>query len=303
MRAGAINFFDLLILVGRYQYKPPLPYTMGSEGAGVIIEVAKDVTNLKVGDEVMLGMIGGTMAEEMVTPASLCIPKPKAFTFPEAASFFVGYSTAYHGLVQRGAFKKGETLLVTGAAGGMGMAAIQLGRQLGASKVIAGVSSQEKAEAVMKLGATHVINYAKEDMKKRVKEICNGEGVDVVYEIVGGDVFNTCVSCLGSGGRLLVIGFAGGTIPSLKANLALVKGISLVGVRAGAEIQAQPHLFQEMVDRLRVWDSEGTAGQLAPVVGSSLGLDRFREAYTLLQSRGAIGKACVLFNQTAPSKL
>lgn len=199
----------------------------------------------------------------------------------------------------------------------------------------------------MKLGATHVINYAKEDMKARVKEICDGEGVDVVYEIVGGKVFDTCVSCLRSEGRLLVvcmsvcacvhlkknrcfvqrtelrgfcvsalnsvfilgkrersnaqvIGFAGGTIPSMKANLALVKGISLVGVRAGQEIQMKPQLFQDMVDRLKVWSEQGTVGQLAPVVGTELPLTRFRDAYTLLNTRGAVGKACVLFNEPSP---
>eukprot|EP00462_Mataza_sp_D1_P021915 CAMPEP_0175145114 /NCGR_PEP_ID=MMETSP0087-20121206/14562_1 /TAXON_ID=136419 /ORGANISM="Unknown Unknown, Strain D1" /LENGTH=342 /DNA_ID=CAMNT_0016429767 /DNA_START=1 /DNA_END=1029 /DNA_ORIENTATION=+ len=294
IQAGAVNYFDLLILVGRYQHKPKLPSVMGSEGSGVITEVGSKVKDWKVGDNVMIGMSpAGIMGEEVVLRSAYLLPKPKGFTHPQAAAFYVGYSTAYHGLVQRGKTVAGEWVLVTGAAGGMGAAAIQLAKKLGA-KVIACASSQNKLDFCKKIGADHVINYSTEKLKERVMDITDGEGVDVVYEIVGGDIFKQSVRCMAGGGRLLVIGFASGTIPKLAANLALVKGFSLVGVRAGAEMARNPNLVKEMADDLRKWTNDGQT-DLVPLVDHLYPLKDFKKAYRVLNERKVVGKACVSF--------
>lgn len=296
--ASALNYFDLLMLVGRYQHKPKLPFTPGSEAAGVVVEVGSNVEHIRVGDEVAMAMAGGAMAEEMVVEASVCFPKPCNFSFAEAAAYFVGYCTAYHGLVQRGHLKKGETLLVTGAGGGMGSIAVQLGKLLGAT-VIAAASSEEKLHAAKSLGADHLINYKDSDLNKEVKDITSGRGADVVYEVCGGEVFEKCARCTAGGGRLLVIGFASGRIPKVAANLPLVKGYSVVGVRAGAEMMLQPDLALEMFAKASKW---GKSGSLQPppiqVVnvngdGDEEAVSKIRSLFQSMADRSIVGKGVV----------
>jgi len=296
--ATALNYFDLLLLIGKYQLKPSLPFVIGSECSGEIIEVGKKVSHLKVGDQVIVGMSTGTLAEEVVAPALLCIKKPSSFTHEEAAALFVGFMTAYHGLVQRGNLKSGEWCLVTGSTGGMGLAAIQLAKILGA-KVIAAASSDDKLEVARKLGADYFINYSKEDLKEKVEKITNGKYIDVCYEIVGGEIFEKCVRCMGDAGRLLVIGFASGIIPKLSVNMALIKGFSLVGVRAGESMRRNPQLAIEMYQRLQEWTDEG---KLKPYIDKIFDLSNYKEAFTSIDTRKVLGKAVVRL-QNVPSKL
>lgn len=300
VHSSATNFFDLLIMIGRYQHKPRLPYTISSEASGTIIEVGKNVKNYKVGDEVIMGMSQECMAEEVVCSAAMVLPKPPGFTHAEAASFFVGFSTAYHGLIQRGNIKRGDVVLVTGAAGGMGAAAIQLAKKMGAT-VIAAASSADKLEACKRLGADHLVNYKTHSLKKEVKKIAK-KGVDIVYEIVGGPIFRECISVMASGGRLLVIGFASGEIPKIPANLVLVKGFQVVGVRAGAEFAMNPRLIVEMASQLNEW-TKGGDRDLAPLVDHQYTLDNFRDAFRVLHERKVVGKATVNFIAPPKSKL
>jgi len=280
-----------LMLQNKYQLQIPPPFTVGSEGSGVIIEIHPSVKQFKVGDAVVAGMSVGSMAEEMVVSAVACVPKPKSFTHAQASAVSVGFSTAYHGLVQRGNLKSGEVLLVTGAAGGMGIAAIQLGKLLGAT-VIAAASTNKKVEVAKKVGADYVINYATQDMKEEVNKITNGKFADVIYEIVGGDVFEKCVRCIGDQGRLLVIGFASGQIPKIAANLPLVKGFSVVGVRAGASMMLHPELAVEMSQQLTKWTSEG---KLVPHIEHVYDIAHVKDAFTVVADREVVGKSVVLF--------
>jgi len=264
LRATALDYYDLLMLIGRYQYRPPVPFVPCNEASGVVIEIGSKVKQWNIGDHVLLGMTGfGALASEMVALSSSLVAKPISFSFAEAAGFPVGFITAYNGLVHRGGLKAGEWLMVTGAAGGMGAAAIQLGKALGA-KVIACASSNEKLKICSSLGADFVINYGTgktdktaEDMKQRVQQITNGAFVDVIYEIVGGDVFDECVRCVSHHGRLLVVGFASGRIPTLPVNLALVKCFSLIGVASGASIQKKPELITEIMTKLVEYGNKG----------------------------------------------
>eukprot|EP01116_Phalansterium_solitarium_P014163 TRINITY_DN31705_c0_g1_i1.p1 TRINITY_DN31705_c0_g1~~TRINITY_DN31705_c0_g1_i1.p1 ORF type:complete len:369 (-),score=80.21 TRINITY_DN31705_c0_g1_i1:105-1130(-) len=288
--ASSLNFFDLLMLVGKYQSKPDLPFIAGSEASGIVTEIGAKVTNVTVGDAVFV-MAAGAFAEELVAPAALCLPKPKSLTHAQASALFVGFMTAYHGLAQRGQLKAGETVLVTGAAGGMGSIAVQVAKLLGAS-VIAGVSSDDKLNVVKELGADFAVNYAKHDLRDKVMEFTSGKGADVIYDPVGGDVFDQCVRCVASEGRLLVIGFASGRIPTLPANLPLVKGFSLVGVRAGFSMQKHPHLAMEMFQQLTSWTSDG---KLTPRVSFAYQPQRAKEALRLMAERKVTGKAVIQF--------
>jgi NADPH2:quinone reductase len=295
--ASSLNYFDLLMLVGRYQVTPALPFIPGSEVSGKIIEVATDVKNLKVGDEVVVGMSPSGMATEMVVSGKICIPKPKALSHAQAAASVVGFMTAYNGLVTRGNLKKGETLLVTGAGGGMGLAAIQLGKLLGA-KVIAAASSDDKLDIAKQMGADAVINYNTESLKDSLAKMTNNQYVDVCYEIVGGEIFDQCTRCMGDQGRLLVIGFASGVIPTVPANLPLVKGYSIVGVRAGESMRRNPKLTSEMFQKYLEWT---TQGKLAPHVVQFQHND-YKNAFSTIADRKAIGK-CVILWEEEKSKL
>ena len=236
IKAASLNFPDLLMTQGKYQNKPELPFALGMEGSGVISQLGSDVKNYKIGDEVMFGGWGhGAIAKSIVVSESMISLKPESYSFEEAAAFKTAYLTAYVGLIRRGQLQRGETLLVHGASGGVGMAAVQLGKLYGA-KVIATGTSDEKLEIVKTWGADEVLNIfenEKVSFKDRVKDLTNGKGADVIYDPVGGEVFDQSIRCINWGGRLLIIGFAGGTIPTLQVNYPLIKGFSGVGVRAG----------------------------------------------------------------------
>jgi len=288
IRACAVNFPDLLMVQGKYQFKPPLPFTPGMEGAGDVVAVGPGVDTFKPGDKVVAGLRTGGMAELANTAASSCRPMPEAMSYEEAAGYTTAYLTAYVALVRRGDLQEGETLLVHGAAGGVGMAAVDLGKQLGAT-VIATASSQQKLDVLTKLGADHVINV-NDGFKDKVKELTGGQGADVIYDPVGGDVFDESVRCIAWGGRLLIIGFAGGRIPEVSVNMPLIKGFSIVGVRAGEYGRRDP---QKGAENIAAIDEMAAKGTIRPYVYGTFGLNQAAEAMCQLRDRRVIGKVVV----------
>lgn len=288
IRACAVNFPDLLMVQGKYQFKPPLPFTPGMEAAGDIVAVGPGVTAFAPGDKVVAGLRTGGMAEVANTPAASCRAMPEAMSYEEAAGYTTAYLTAYVSLVRRGHLEAGETLLVHGAAGGVGMAAVDLGKQMGAT-VIATASSQEKLDVLADRGADHVINVA-DGFKDRVKELTGGRGADVIYDPVGGDVFDESVRCIAWGGRLLVIGFASGRIPDISVNMPLIKGFSVVGVRAGEYGRRDPEKGAENIAAI---DAMAAKGTIRPYVYASFPLDQAAEAMCQLRDRRVIGKVVV----------
>lgn len=286
MRAAGLNFPDLLMSRNLYQVKPQLPFTPGMEGAGHISEVGEGVPGYAVGDRVMFTAWHGCFAQEAIAPAAELLRMPPDFTFAEAASFVVAVSTAMNALLQRAALRPGETLLVHGAAGGVGLAAVQVGKLLGA-RVIATASSAEKLAVAASEGADFGIDYRRENFRERVLEITAGEGADVVLDTVGGEVFEQSMRCMAWGGRLLVVGFASGQIPEVKMNQPLLKCFSIVGVRALEHVKRRPHEGQAY----RAWMLDAAAqGKLRPRVCATFPLERFREALSLLEVRQAIGR-------------
>lgn len=288
IRACAVNFPDLLMVQGKYQFKPPLPFTPGMEAAGDIVAVGPGVTAFAPGDKVVAGLRTGGMAEGANTPAASCRAMPEAMSYEEVAGYTTAYLTAYVSLVRRGHLEAGETLLVHGAAGGVGMAAVDLGKQMGAT-VIATASSQEKLDVLADRGADHVINVA-DGFKDRVKELTGGRGADVIYDPVGGDVFDESVRCIAWGGRLLVIGFASGRIPDISVNMPLIKGFSVVGVRAGEYGRRDPEKGAENIAAI---DAMAAKGTIRPYVYASFPLDQAAEAMCQLRDRRVIGKVVV----------
>eukprot|EP01062_Namystynia_karyoxenos_P028916 TRINITY_DN21828_c0_g1_i1.p1 TRINITY_DN21828_c0_g1~~TRINITY_DN21828_c0_g1_i1.p1 ORF type:complete len:347 (+),score=144.86 TRINITY_DN21828_c0_g1_i1:77-1117(+) len=303
VRSASINFPELLMMQNKYQYKPTLPFVLCTEGAGVVSEVGAKVTRFRPGDRVFFSTFG-CATEEIVLMEKLVHPLPAGMSFSQGAGFLMGYETGFHGLVHRGQLKAGEWLLVTGAGGGMGVAAVQLGKALGA-RVIAAASSDDKLRVCRELGAEAVINYSGaglKGMKDEVKRITKGKFCDVIYDPVGGDVFDQCVRCVSPQGyaRLLVVGFASGRIPSLPANMALIKGFSLVGVRMGAQMQLQPKLKAEMhAELLKL----AQAGKLRPYVCAEYPVEQFKDAFRLMEERKVIGKCCITFPEKSPAKL
>lgn len=254
--AAGVNFPDSLLVQGLYQLKPDLPFIPGTEVAGVISEVGEGVQHLKVGMRVLgICRLGG-YAEKVVIPANQVMPIPDSIPMEEAAGLVTAHATAHHALKQRAAIQAGETLLVTGAAGGTGLAAVQIGKEMGAT-VIAACSTDEKCEIARQNGAELTINYTTHDLKDTIKSMTNNKGVDVVYECVGGDTFHACSRSMAWAGRLLVIGFAGGEIPKFPVNLALVKGYSVVGVFWGSFTAHQPQDFMANMKELITWYAQG----------------------------------------------
>jgi NADPH2:quinone reductase len=288
IRACAVNFPDLLMVQGKYQFKPPMPFTPGMEAAGDIVAVGSGVTQFAVGDKVVAGLRTGGMAEGANTAAAGCRRMPEAMSYEEAAGYTTAYLTAYVSLVRRGHLEAGETLLVHGAAGGVGMAAVDLGKQMGAT-VIATASSKAKLDVLTARGADHVINVA-DGFKDTVKDLTGGRGADVVYDPVGGDVFDESVRCIAWGGRLLVIGFASGRIPDISVNMPLIKGFSVVGVRAGEYGRKDPAKGAENIAAI---DEMATKGTIRPYVHASFPLDKAAEAMCQLRDRQVIGKVVV----------
>jgi len=286
VKAASVNFPDVLIIQNKYQFKPPLPFSPGSELAGVVKRVGEGVTTVRAGDRVMAFTTYGAFAEEVKTEASRLVPMPQKMDFSTGAAFLLTYGTSDHALRDRAELKSGETLLVLGAAGGVGLAAIEIGAALGA-RVIACASSEDKLAVCREHGAQATINYAAEDLRERVKALTEGRGVDVVYDPVGGAYTEPAFRSLAWRGRLLVVGFAAGEIPKLPLNLPLLKGAAVIGVFWGDFTRREPRAFADSIAQLGRWYSEG---KLRPHVSQTLPLERAAEAIKLLASRQAKGK-------------
>ena len=286
VKAASLNFPDLLIVQNKYQFKPPLPFVPGSEFAGVVAAVGEGVSHLKVGDSVAAMAGTGGFGTHALVPAGKAMPLPAGMSFEEGAAFVMTYGTTIHGLADRGELKAGETLLVLGAAGGVGTAAIEIGKALGA-RVIAAASTDEKCAICKSIGADETINYSTENLRDALKRLTDGKGPDVVYDPVGGDVAEPVFRSIGWRGRYLVIGFAGGSIPALPLNLALLKGASLVGVFWGDFVRREPAAFAKDMQQLASWYAQG---KLKPLVHETLKLSQLHEAYARMNARRVIGK-------------
>ncbi|BFM10438.1 NADPH:quinone oxidoreductase family protein [Simiduia litorea] len=286
VEACGVNFPDGLLVQGLYQMKPPTPFVPGTEAAGVVESVGAEVQHLKVGQRVVCCNLLNCYAEKLAINAKMVLPLPEQIPFEEAAGLITAHATAHHALKQRANIQPGETLLVTGAAGGTGLAAVQIGKAMGA-RVIAAASSPEKLEQARINGADILINYSEKDLKKELKALTNGQGVDVVYECVGGDMFDACARNMAWNGRLLVVGFASGKIPELAVNLALVKGFSLVGVFWGTFTQKQPKDFAANMQELLRWYVDG---KVKVVVDQVFPLKDTVKALEKVMSRKVIGK-------------
>jgi NADPH2:quinone reductase len=287
--ACGVYFGDTLMIRGLYQVKPPFPFSPGGEIAGEVIDVGEGVTHLKAGDRVMAIAYHGGLAEEVCVPAQAVIPLPASMDFATAAAFPLAYGTSHIGLAHRGKLQAGETLLVLGAAGGMGLTAVELGKLMGAT-VIAAASTPEKLVLTQEYGADHIINYSTENIRDRIKEITGGKGVNVVYDPVGGDLFEPCLRSTAWEGRYLVIGFTSGTIPQVPVNLTLLKNCSIVGVYWGAYMLNQPRTFMDSLQTLFAWHAEG---KLKPHIGHKLPLEQGAEALWTLARRQAMGRVVV----------
>ncbi len=286
VKAAGCNFFDILIVQGKYQVKPPFPFVPGGEIAGVVREVGAGVKNFAVGDRVLAAAPMGGFADRSVFPAAYAHRMPDAMSFEEGASFPIVYPTSYVGLVNRAALQPGETLLVHAAAGGVGLAAVQIGKALGA-RVIATAGGPDKVRVAIEAGADFGIDYNSEDFVERVKAITGGKGADVIYDSVGGDIFDKSLKCIAWCGRLLVIGFAGGTIPSVAANRILLKNVSVVGLHWGAYAKNEPARIPETFAALfKLYDEK----KIRPVIYKSYPLENAAEALAALGSRKTHGK-------------
>jgi NADPH2:quinone reductase len=286
IKAASLNFPDLLIVQNKYQMKPPLPFVPGSEYAGVIAAVGDGVTQLKVGQSVACLSGTGGFATHTIAPAALCMPLPPGFPHVDAAAFIMIYATSHHALVDRGQLKAGETVLVLGAAGGVGTSAIQVAKALGA-RVIAAASSDEKCALCKSIGADATINYGREDLREAIKTLTDGKGVDVVYDPVGGDLAEPALRSVGWRGRYLIIGFASGSIPSLPLNLPLLKGSSLVGVFWGSFAKHEPKANAAMLAELARWYGQG---KIKPVIDRTMPMAELKAAFAHMGSRTVKGK-------------
>jgi NADPH:quinone reductase len=290
VKAASVNFPDSLIIQNLYQIKPALPFSAGGECAGVIRAVGEGVTRVKVGDRVSALTLYGSFAEQVACDASAVVPMPDKIDFVTAACFGMVYGTSYHALADRGNLKAGETLLVLGASGGVGLAAIEIGKQLGA-KIIAAASSPEKLAICAEHGADALINYSNEDLRARIKEITGGKGIDVVYDPVGGELADAALRSCTWRGRYLVVGFAaGGGIPKAPLNIPLVKGSSIVGVFWGDYVTREPANYQRDQQQLFKWLLEG---KLRPLIVGQYPLERGGEAIRALMDRKISGKVVV----------
>ena len=289
VKACGINFPDTLIIQGLYQYKPELPFTPGSDIAGIVKEIGEGVKHLAVGDAVFGFVQHGGLAEEVVVPSNACFRKPEKMDFPVAASFMMAYGTSYHALKDRAKLAKGETLLVLGASGGVGLAAVELGKLMGA-KVIAAASTDEKLELCKEYGADEIINYTKQDLRSMIKELTNNRGVDVVYDPIGGDYSEAALRGTAWNGRFLVVGFATGTIPKMPLNLPLLKGASIVGVFWGGFATKDPKANMENTMTLMKWHE---AGKLKPHIHKMYPLEDTSKALQEMMDRKVKGKLVV----------
>ena len=292
VKSAGINFPDSLIVQGKYQVKPALPFTPGMEAAGVVSAIGEGVTHLQLGTRVLAHPHVGAFAEKIVVPAQEVFRIPDSMSFSEAAGFVHVYGTSHHALKDRAHLKGGETLLVLGAAGGVGLAAVELGKVMGA-KVIAAASTSEKLELCKAHGADVLIDYSREDLRERIKEITHGEGVDVVYDPVGGALAEQSIRSLKRYGRYLVVGFAAGEIPKLPLNLLLLKTASAVGVFWGQFVAQEPEHNVENINELFAWHAQG---KLHPYVSASFPFTKAEEAIRHVADRKALGKVVITFD-------
>lgn len=289
MKACGVNFADSLMIAGRYQDPPPLPFTPGMEAAGEVLEVGTEVTDFKVGDRVITLSRFGGYAEEVVAPDHWVLPLPESVDYVSAAALPIAYGTAHLALGPRGRLAPGETLVVHGAGGSAGLAAVEIGKLMGAV-VIATAGSTEKLAAAQAQGADHLINYETEDMKARIKEITAGRGADVFYDPVGGKAFEASLKSIAFEGRILLIGFASGNIPQIPANHLLVKNVDVIGVFWGAYKHMKTDTLKKSCAELISWHA---AGRIHPQVCRTFPLHQAASAIDMLTSRRAIGKLVI----------
>jgi NADPH:quinone reductase len=286
IKAASLNFPDILIVQNKYQIKPPLPFVPGSEYAGVVEAVGEGVKHLKVGQNVACLSGTGGFGTHTIAPAALCMPLPPGFAHVDAAAFIMTYATSHHALVDRAQLKSGETVLVLGAAGGVGTAAIQIAKAAGA-KVIAAASTDEKCALCKQIGADATINYSTQDLRAELKNLTDGKGPDVIYDPVGGDLAEPAFRSIAWRGRYLVVGFAAGPIPALPWNLALLKGASVVGVFWGDFAKREPQANTAMMMELAGWYAKGL---IKPVIDRTMPMAQLKEAYAVMGSRAVKGK-------------
>jgi NADPH2:quinone reductase len=289
IRAAGCNFFDILMVQGRYQVKPPFPFVPGAEIAGVVREVGEGVRGFAVGDRVLSSPGMGGFAEQAVVPARGSYVLPEKMSFEAGASLPIIYPTSYAGLVDRAALQAGENLLVHAAAGGVGLAAVQIGKALGA-RVIGTAGGAEKCEIAKRAGADEMIDYSSEDFVPRVMELTGGRGADVIYDSVGGDTTDQSLKCIAWNGRLLIIGFASGKIPAIQANRILLKNIAVTGLHWGAHAQKDPKRIPEVMDALFALYQKGA---IEPVIYGRYPLDQVPAALAALGGRKSYGKVIV----------
>jgi NADPH2:quinone reductase len=289
VKAAGCNFFDILLVQGKYQSKPPFPFIPGAELAGIVREVGPETEGFQAGDRVIGTVPTGAYAERAVIPALAAFRIPDGMSFEEAAALPIVYPTSHVGLVQRANLQAGESLLIHAAAGGVGIAAIQIGKALGA-RVIATAGGPEKLEVARREGADLTIDYKQEDFVERVRAATDGKGADVIYDAVGGDILNQSLKCIAWNGRLLVIGFASGKIPEVRANRILLKNISLVGLHWGAYAIHEPEQIPKTFAALfELFDT----GKIRPVIYKRYPLDQLPDALAALGSRASYGKLVI----------
>ena len=289
IHAAGINFPDILMAAGEYQLKPELPFTPGMEAAGAISEISDGVAGFAQGERVIVKLRHGGYADEAVVSPAQLTPLPSNFDYAEGATFLAAHGTAYHALIDRGQVRAGEVLLVHGAGGGVGLAAVEIGKMLGAT-VIAAASSEAKLAVAKEKGADHLLLYAREPFRDAVKRITEGRGADVVFDPVGGDILENSLRCIAWGARVLVIGFTGG-IGVARTNLLLIKGASVLGVRAGEAARRNPTLGEVRIKNLMQW---ADAGKIRPHISHRLPLEKYAQAMRLLIDRKAIGRVALM---------
>lgn len=290
VRAAGVNFPDTLIIQGKYQFKPPFPFSPGGEVAGEVLAVGDGVSHVKPGDHVIGMTLAGGYAEEILVPGNGCFVMPAGMSFEEGAGFTMTYATSHHALRQRAQIQPGETLLVLGAAGGVGLTAVELGKAMGAT-VIAAASNDEKLALAQKYSADHLLNYSNVDIREGTKLLTKSQGVDVVYDPVGGDYSEPAFRSIAWKGRYLVVGFAAGPIPSLPLNLALLKGAAIVGVFWGDFVRREPDVHAANMRELFSWYTEG---KLKPHVSQQFPLEKAADALHWVMSRQAQGKVVLI---------
>ncbi len=286
IKAASLNFPDLLIVQNKYQMKPELPFVPGSEYAGVVRAVGPEVTQLQVGQNVACLSGTGGFGTHVIAPAALCMPLPEGFSHVDAAAFIMIYATSHHALLDRAQLQAGETVLVLGAAGGVGTSAIQIAKAAGA-KVIAAASTEDKCALCRSIGADETINYETEDLRERIKALTDGAGPNVIYDPVGGDYAIPAFRSIAWRGRYLVVGFAAGPIPALPLNLPLLKGASVVGVFWGGFARTEPKANAKMMAELAEWYAQG---KIKPVIDRTMPMAELKAAYARMGSRGVMGK-------------